>query len=167
MQPFQRHEQNCDNVYSYHITLNRKQTTTLNLNSIMIHCLGDQKQFIGLWHLLTETSAGLQFNSLQNVPNSVLFWVHCWLKKKKESRWKQNSRINPVVCVKERDEWRASGRQKCKNIITSPLRGYGIKAGWKSTSGTHQCVCCDQTVFSLRFFHSSRSPLIDYRNCVF
>lgn len=42
-----------------------------------------------------------------------------------------------------------------------------IKAGWKSTSDAHQCVCCDQTVFSLQFFYSSRSPLIDYQNSVF
>lgn len=121
MQPFQRHEQNCDNVYSYHITLHRKQTTTLNSNSIIIHCLGDQKQFIGLWHLLTETSAQLQFNSLQNVPNSVLFWVHCWLRKKRKQVKAKQSNQSCSVC--KREGWMEGKREtevQKQNHISPP-----------------------------------------------
>lgn len=97
MQPFQRHEQNCDNVYSYHITLNRKQTTTLNLNSIIIHCLGDQKQFIRLWHLLTERSAQKrkQVKAKQSNQSCSVCKREGWMEGKQETEVQKQNHIPP------------------------------------------------------------------------
>lgn len=61
---------------SHHIKQKTNNDSKFKFNNNSFHSLGDQKQSISLWHPAHREQcsvAQLQFNSLQNVPNSVLF----------------------------------------------------------------------------------------------
>lgn len=112
-----------------------------------------------------------------NVPNSILFGVHCQPRRgrKQEHERVNRRRMNQWVCERE------SGRQKHKNKTASlSLAGPGypatpdtsfqsIKAWWKNTSvhSVYVCVCVSAVTrqcFHYKCPYSSHGPLIDYCN---
>lgn len=157
-QQFQRHSHNFSKMNSYCMTLNRKPFIIFTQSEVVLHSLEEGNSFSHR-RVLSCSSA--------RCANFLL--VCCFSK-----QWNER-------CIVRKQKWWMEGKQETgvqKQNSISPLgrrpatawpdtSSPSIKAEWKSTSNTHQFVCCDQTVFSLQFFYSSRSPLIDYQNGVF
>lgn len=114
------------------------------------------------WHLLT---------AFANVPNSILFGVHCQLKRgrKQENVRVYSRRMNQWVCVSERARDRHTKTKQHHSHwlaqTTQPSLTAHVKAAkhdGKTPVFMCVCVCCDQTVFSLQM--PSHGWLIAYWN---